>query len=48
MVWYMERLPQDEREEWFASLGRPLDVNSPSAVRDEEFDDSYDQIKKDQ
>lgn len=44
MVWYLERLSGDQREQWYKSLGRPLDVQSQLQVADEEFDDSYDQI----
>jgi hypothetical protein len=40
----MDRIPGDEREDWYNSLGRPLDVQSKLVVADDQFDDSFDQI----
>jgi len=44
-VWAIERIPSDEVEAWEKGLTAPL-PDDPAHVADEEFDDSYDQIKK--
>ena len=50
LVWALDRQPNDKRQEFVTKLNAPLvpegETINPHRVADEDFDDSYDQIKQ--
>jgi len=47
LVWALEHMGQEDAEKFLKTLDSPLgDEANPHAVPDDQFDDSYDQIKR--